>query len=115
MADAPATGIYEGNTAASLGAADWLSLAAAPAFALMALLTAAHGGSADMHGSATHDAPPLSGMTLMYLLMSLFHLAPWLKIVSKPRAGFLAAKRALSLLRITRNWLFDTHGSNVGE
>lgn len=54
-----------------------LRLAAAPTFALMALVSFV-------------DAPPLAfcaagatvlpidGMTAMYLLMSLFHLAPWL-------------------------------------
>ena len=34
----------DGGAAPTLGAADWLSLAAAPAFAVMAALTAAHGG-----------------------------------------------------------------------
>lgn len=51
------------------GRADWLSLAAAPTFAAMALLTA-------MTGTA-HDG---AGMPTMYLLMALFHLAPWLKL-----------------------------------
>lgn len=57
--------------------AHWLRLSAAPVFALMALVSAT-------------DAPPLAlcaagatllpvdGMTAMYLLMSLFHLPPWL-------------------------------------
>lgn len=56
-----------------------LGLAAAPTFAVMALIAAS-------------DAPPLAlctagvtilpvdGMTAMYLLMSLFHLPPWLKL-----------------------------------
>jgi hypothetical protein len=34
---------------------------------------------------------PLGGMVAMYLLMSAFHLAPWLKLISRrgnlPRAG----------------------------
>jgi hypothetical protein len=67
-----------GAVATSLGAADWLSLAATPAFAVMALLTAAD-------EPAMHGASPLSGMALMYLLMSLFHLPPWLKLLSGRR------------------------------
>src|SRR5260221_3225664 len=51
-----------GNTAV-LGAADWLCLAAAPTFAIMALLTGALGGGLpDMLCSAAQDASPLSGM-----------------------------------------------------
>jgi hypothetical protein len=70
-----------GKTTA-LGAADWLCLAAAPTFALMALMTGAlGGGGADMLCAAAHDVSPLSGMLPMYLLMSAFHLAPWLRLV----------------------------------
>jgi hypothetical protein len=65
---------------AARGAADWLSLAAAPTFAIMALITGVLGGS-DIC-SATQGAWPLSGMVPMYLLMSAFHSAPWLKLVS---------------------------------
>lgn len=72
-------GLPSDNVAAR-GAADWLSLAAAPTFAIMALLTAVS-GDADMICSAAQDASPLSGMAMMYLLMSAFHLAPWLKLV----------------------------------
>ena len=62
-----------------------LSLAAAPTFALMAFLTGLP-GSADMLCSAA-KASPLSGMVLMYLLMSAFHLAPWLRLISGRHAG----------------------------
>jgi hypothetical protein len=66
------------------GAADWLSLAAAPTFAIMALLTSVLGGGMpDILCAAAQDASPLSGMALMYLLMSAFHLAPWLKLFSR--------------------------------
>jgi hypothetical protein len=68
--------------AAALGMAKALSLAAAPTFAVMALLTL--GGSSDMICSAA-DGSPLGGMVPMYLLMSAFHLAPWLKLVSNRR------------------------------
>ena len=79
---------HESGNAAALGAADWLCLAAAPTFAIMALLTAVLGGGPpDMLCSAAQDASPLSGMVPMYLLMSAFHLAPWLKLISSRRSG----------------------------
>ena len=70
----------------ALGAAGWLGLAAAPTFAIMALLTSVLGGGpADMLCSAAPDASPLSGMLPMYLLMSAFHSTPWLKLISGRR------------------------------
>ncbi|MGF7008786.1 hypothetical protein [Aminobacter sp. BE322] len=67
--------------ASAFGLPDWLALAAAPAFATMALLIGIHSGSAaEMICSAT-DASPLSGMVTMYLLMSAFHAGPWLKLI----------------------------------
>jgi hypothetical protein len=72
--------------AATFGMADWLSLAAAPTFAVMALLTSVLGGGApDMLCSAAHGASPLGGMVPMYLLMSAFHLSPWLKLIAGGR------------------------------
>jgi hypothetical protein len=74
--------------AAALGVANWLSLAAAPTFALMALLTGVLGGGPlDMLCSTAHG--PLGGMVPMYLLMSAFHSAPWLKLMSGRRSGAL--------------------------
>ena len=58
-----------------------LSLAAAPTFAVMAVLTLLPGGMPDPLCAAGQEASPLSGMTAMYLLMSAFHAAPWLKLV----------------------------------
>ena len=64
------------------GAAGWLSLAAAPTFAIMALLTAVIGsGTPENLCSAAH-ASFVGGMVPMYLLMSAFHLTPWLKRIS---------------------------------
>ena len=77
----------ENGNAAPTGAADWLYLAAAPTFAIMALLTGVLGGSPDMLCSAAQDASPLGGMVPMYLLMSAFHLPPWLKLISSQRSG----------------------------
>lgn len=73
----------EGGKAAAFGVADWLSLAAAPTFAMMALLTGVlDAGAPDMFCSAAQHAFPLNGMVPMYLLMSAFHLAPWLRLIS---------------------------------
>jgi hypothetical protein len=72
----------------SRGAADWLCLAAAPTFAMMALLTGVlGGGSRDMLCSAAQGASPLSGMAPMYVLMSAFHSAPWLRLISSRQGG----------------------------
>ena len=62
---------------------DWLCLAAAPVFALMALATAFY-GSSDICAAAPGGFP-LGGMVPMYLLMSAFHLTPWLKLASGRR------------------------------
>ena len=65
------------GSAAPLGAAGWLRLAAAPTFAVMALLTAVCDPMAGMICQAGHGFA-LGGMAPMYLLMSLFHLPAWL-------------------------------------
>ena len=78
------------NTAAKT-AADFLTLAAAPTFAIMALLTPVlGGGSADAFCSS---ASPLSGMVPMYLLMSAFHSAPWLKLILGRKRMICAHKK----------------------
>ena len=69
--------------AAALGAAGWLGLAAAPTFAVMALLTAMPGGGAPDVLCSAAGASPLGGMIPMYLLMSAFHSAPWLRLIAK--------------------------------
>jgi hypothetical protein len=63
------------------GTAGWLSLAASPTFALMAWIAVndAHPLALCSSGSSML---PIDGMTAMYLLMSLFHLSPWLKFAS---------------------------------
>jgi len=66
------------------GAANFLCLAAAPVFAIMALISGA--GPMEVLCSAEHRSL-LSGMGSMYVLMSVFHAAPWLKLISCPRSG----------------------------
>jgi hypothetical protein len=67
---------------AYLSATGWLGLAAAPTFAIMALTTS--GGAADL---LCAGSSPLGGMTAMYLLMSMFHLPPWLKLIAERVEG----------------------------
>ncbi len=74
--------MHSGGTGASSGAADWLGLAAAPAFAVMALLTATLGsGPADILCSAAHGGLPIGGMVPMYVLMSAVHSPLWLRLI----------------------------------
>ena len=64
--------------------ANGLRLAAAPTFALMAVLNAmARDGRSDMICSAMPAGAPLGDMTVMYLLMCAFHLVPWLKRIGR--------------------------------
>ena len=70
-----------------LSAADWISLAAAPTFALMALLDGLTSADPGMMCSAAHGGWPLGGMMPMYVLMSAFHSAPWLQLISRRRSA----------------------------
>lgn len=70
-----------GGRQARLRPAEWLGLAAAPTFAAMALANILLGGPPDMLCTADGTSP-LSGMTAMYLLMSAFHLPPWLRLAA---------------------------------
>ena len=83
----------ENGNAAATGAADWLHLAAAPTFAIMALLTGVLGGGSPDALCSIVSASPLSGMVPMYLLMSAFHSAPWLKLISSRRSGWSHAEK----------------------
>jgi hypothetical protein len=61
-------------------AAGLLGLAAAPTFAVMALC-AFFSDQPDMLCMAMQGSSPISGMALMYALMTAFHLSPWLKLI----------------------------------
>jgi len=68
------------GTAGGAGLAKWLGLAASPTFAAMAVLTSL--GSGPMVLCSGAAGFPLGGMVPMYLLMSVFHAAPWLKVIA---------------------------------
>ena len=68
------------------GVADWLSLAAAPSFAAMALVTALWSRPLDaLCGQEVGFA--MGGMSQMYMLMSVFHAVPWLRRASASQSG----------------------------
>lgn len=60
----------------------WISLAASPTFALMAWAAAAPRIAVCSAGSGMLA---IDGMAWMYLLMSLFHVSPWLKLAATTR------------------------------
>ncbi|MBR0992667.1 hypothetical protein JQ580_18285 [Bradyrhizobium japonicum] len=71
------------GVAAARRLAGWLGLAATPTFAIMAVLTAMIGsGPEDMLCAAGHGSV-LGGMVPMYLLMSAFHSAAWLRLIAE--------------------------------
>ena len=59
-----------------------LALAPTPTFALLAVLSA--GQESNLQNvicSAAHSSP-LTGMVSMYLLMSVFHAGPWIRLLA---------------------------------
>ncbi|AWO95372.1 hypothetical protein DI395_36845 [Bradyrhizobium diazoefficiens] len=80
-----AAGTSRDGVVAARHLARWLGLAATPTFAIMAVLTAVLGGGpADMLCGAGQGSL-LGGMVPMYLLMSAFHAAAWLRLIAEWR------------------------------
>jgi len=70
----------------ALAPTDWLSLAAAPTFAAMALFTGVSGDQPlGMLCGPAHGVSVLGGMAPMYLLMGAFHSTPWLRLIAARR------------------------------
>jgi hypothetical protein len=74
------------TTVATLVMVKWLRLAAAPSFAIMALLTVALDSSQPNALCLTAGSLQPGGMAPMYLLMAVFHSAPWLSLILRRRA-----------------------------
>jgi hypothetical protein len=67
-------------------AATALRFAAAPTFALLAVLTRSPSSDALMSLCSENQAGSiLGGMSLMYLLMAGFNLNPWLRLIARSR------------------------------
>ena len=67
-----------------------LSLAAAPTFALMAVISAMGDVGSSSMACSMHNSG-LTGMVSMYALMSAFHIRPWLNLVVGRRREVRAA------------------------
>lgn len=66
-----------------LGIADWISLAAAPTFAILAALTLyLEARAPGVLCSVTQNASPLNSMAAMYVFMGVSHSTPWLKLIA---------------------------------
>jgi hypothetical protein len=77
-----------GGSHAVHGATEWLSLAAAPTFGIMALLSIVVSDERlALICSTAHGASWLIGMVPMYMLMSAFHLGPWLRLIANRRSS----------------------------
>ena len=64
-----------------------LRLAASPSFAMMVFRAGIEGRSLpEMLCSKTYNAGPLTGMVAMYVLMSIFHLPSWLRLIGRRRS-----------------------------
>ena len=87
MSEVANAGRAGGEVVAASRLARWLGLAATPTFAVMAVLTAVLGGGpVEMLCSGGHGSM-LGGMVPMYLLMSAFHAAAWLRLISERRGA----------------------------
>nr|WP_298096072.1 hypothetical protein [uncultured Shinella sp.] len=73
------------TTSTSSNGVRWLGLLASPTFAVMMSVSMFDEPQAPICGEGSGLAP-FSSMTVMYLLMALFHLAPWFKLAGRPSA-----------------------------
>jgi hypothetical protein len=65
------------------GLTSLLTFMAAPTFAVMALGITLLGSQSDMLCAQSRSGSGLSGMSWMYILMSIFHAGPWVKSISQ--------------------------------
>jgi hypothetical protein len=98
VTEAPGAASAGSGGAAASAVGRWLALAAAPAFALMALWSELLRAHPDLLHRAMRSSAAMSGMTLMSLLMSVFHSSPWLTLIASRRKS--AHRQARSRLKM---------------
>lgn len=81
MTMSAATGKVDSLPGRAIDVVGRLGLAAAPTFALMAWISSVGSPGMTMCSAASAFVP-INDMALMYLLMSVFHLSPWLKLLA---------------------------------
>jgi hypothetical protein len=93
MHQARTSGMQAGGNAGSgspaPGIVRMLGFAAMPVFALMALWSGVNSGAGDMLCMSMQGSSPLGGMATMYLLMSVFHAGPWLRLLTSRHGAVL--------------------------
>ncbi len=83
-----ASRIHEPNSAWPKAPGRWLTLAAAPVLGAMTVVSALDASAAALCTGRPDSPWPIDGMTWMYLLMTLFHLPPWLALAVRRTAAF---------------------------
>ena len=89
-------------------AAKWLSFAAAPTFAIMAMLTVVNDNSLPTTFCMAAGGSWPGGMAPMYFLMAAFHLAPWLRLFSRQGSAARNAEGATLFAGVNRSSYIQT-------
>ncbi len=108
--EAPIDGGGGSGGAAAPALRRWIGLTAAPTFAIMAAWTALFSAQPALFCMAVRGTSVMSGMTLMYLLMSVFHSSPWLKLIAGRSHGASGQARARAQIQDHSMRCEELHG-----
>lgn len=94
MSEHPSTTSRDGSGASASLVTRGLALMASPIFAVLGLWTGLVGDLPQMVCHSMPGSSTISGMSVMYFLMSAFHVSPWLMLISGPERS---CKKMLAL------------------